>query len=101
MEAVYRHDTPWIEVCPIVVKFDSNFDEFAARVAYELRGKILYRTDGGRNARGLVRATGDLKTLHNLYLDAVPKLTGKPIRNGTPIRLNALLAKTSALICDG
>jgi hypothetical protein len=66
------------------VKFDSNFDEFAARTAYALRFMIVYRTDGGKFARGLVRASGDLQnTHHDLLQGSVP--------NGAPIRLIARL----------
>lgn len=87
-QAVKRHDHVLYTVNPITVKFDSNFDEFAARVAYALRDKLYYRHDGGRNARGLVRATGDLRTIHHLYLTNTPRTP-----NGTPIELNAILGR--------
>lgn len=70
----------------IKVKFDQNFDQFAASVAYELRHKIVYRTDGGNFARGLVRQTGDLKLLHDVYLT-----TNTPA--GSVIRLNVIFVR--------
>jgi hypothetical protein len=87
-QAVKRHDQVLYTVHPITVKFDSNFDEFAGRVAYALRDKLYYRHDGGRNARGLVRATGDLQVIHRLYLTNTPRTP-----NGTPIELNAILGR--------
>lgn len=70
----------------VLVPFHSNFDEFAAKVAAELRHKIVYRTDGGRFARGLVRASGDLKLIHEAYMAAAA-----PPPDGVPVRLNAML----------
>ncbi len=87
-QAIQRHDHVLYSVHPITVKYDSNFDEFAARVAYALRDKLYYRHDGGRNARGLVRATGDLRIIHSLYRTAKP-----PTPNGTPIELNAIFGR--------
>lgn len=87
-QAVKRHDHVLYAVYPITVKFDSNFDEFAARVAYALRDKLYYRHDGGKNARGLVRASGDLQVIHHLYLTNTPRTP-----NGTPIELNAILGR--------
>ena len=87
-QAVKRNDHVLYAVYPITVKFDSNFDEFAARVAYALRDKLYYRHDGGRNARGLVRATGDLQVIHHLYLTNTPRTP-----NGTAIELNAILGR--------
>src|SRR5215471_16929749 len=46
------------------VNYNSDFNEFAASVAFALRTMIVYRTDGGRFARGLVRASGDLQNIH-------------------------------------
>lgn len=50
------------------VNFRKNFNEFANDVAYLLRHKMIYRSDGGRRARGIVRANGKLKLIHNAYL---------------------------------
>ena len=52
------------QVVAITPTFNDNFDSFAANVAYELRHYIVYRTDGGYFARGLVRATGELAIIH-------------------------------------
>jgi len=87
-EAMKRRDTTWFEVRKITVAFDPNFDEFAASTAYELRTRLYYRHDGGRNARGLVRATGDLATIHKIFATGTP-----PPSKGTPIRLNAILGR--------
>jgi hypothetical protein len=59
----------WTPILPkqvvlVTPKFDIDFDKFAANVAYELRHYIVYRTDGGKFARGLVRATGQLTAIH-------------------------------------
>jgi peptidoglycan hydrolase-like protein with peptidoglycan-binding domain len=86
-EAVHRGDRILNDVRPITVKYDSNFDQFAAAVAYALRDQLYYRHDGGKNARGLVRATGDLKTIHSLYASF------QHPANGTPIQLNAILQR--------
>ncbi|WP_163612537.1 hypothetical protein, partial [Klebsiella pneumoniae] len=43
----------------IVATYDSDFDQFAAKVAHELRHYVVYRSDGGVFARGLVRASQD------------------------------------------
>jgi hypothetical protein len=92
--AVYKTDHAAREVyakymgspATVLVPFHSNFDEFAAKVAAELRHKIVYRTDGGRFARGLVRASGDLKLIHEAYMAAAA-----PPPDGVPVRLNAML----------
>lgn len=56
------------QVLAITPKFDNNFDTFAANVAYELRHYIVYRSDGGKFARGIVRATGELAIIHKELL---------------------------------
>jgi hypothetical protein len=70
---------------PLVVPFDANFDHFAANVAFAIRHYVVYRTDGGRFARGLVRDSGQLQTLHHdlLYKAKVP--------NGQKVKLEAIL----------
>lgn len=60
------------------------FDQFAADVAHQLRQKIVYRSDGGRFARALVRASGDLQKLHTALLATDTPYQGK-------VRLNATL----------
>src|SRR5579862_524411 len=87
-QAVNRGDNQYVEVIKITVAFDPNFDEFAARTAYELRTRLYYRHDGGKNARGLVRATGDLAVIHKLFATVTP-----PLGKGTPIHLNAILGR--------
>src|SRR6185295_7714012 len=52
------------QVVALTPIFNDNFDSFAANVAYELRHYIVYRTDAGYFARGLVRATGELAIIH-------------------------------------
>ncbi len=88
-EAARRHDTlryQWIRIND--VPFDSNFDTFAGWVAYAIRGLVIYRSDGGHYARGLVRTSGDLQAIHQAYM----ALQSRP-RNGTPIRLGAALLR--------
>jgi hypothetical protein len=65
-----RHDKYTITVLTMLVGFDPNLDEFASKVAYELRDKTIYRSDWGKNARGLVRASDDLRQIHHLFMFA-------------------------------
>jgi hypothetical protein len=88
MEAVRRGDRQLISVHAINPKFAPDFNVFAANVAYELRHRLYYRSDGGKNARGLVRATGDLAVLHKLFSTNSP-----PPKPGAPIRLNAVFIR--------
>jgi hypothetical protein len=86
-DATKRGDKPmygWIELKG--VQFDSNFDQFAASVAYALRTYMTYRTDGGKTARGLVRVSGDLQLIYQQYMKAKPP-------NGSAVRMNALLIR--------
>jgi hypothetical protein len=56
-EANKRHDAlrfQWVTISNI--PFDPDFAAFADSVAYAIRGLVIYRSDGGRYARGLVRA---------------------------------------------
>src|SRR5688572_20087366 len=87
-EAFERGDKRWVSRHRIEAEFDTDFDVFAANVAHELRTYLYYRTDNGKNARGLVRATGDLKVIHEILRTATPR---KP--NGTAIRLTAILER--------
>jgi hypothetical protein len=71
LEAIRRgdqHDPA--KVMQLDVPFDAAFDAFAHNVAHALRHEIVYRSDGGRFARGFVRASGDLEKLHRLYRQA-------------------------------
>lgn len=85
-EAKRRHDQRSSQWIGINIPFDPDFDAFADSVAYAIRGLVLYRTDGGRYARGLVRASGELLGIHQAYM----ALDSKPAK-GTPIRLAARL----------
>src|SRR6266851_5127506 len=77
-EHIARGDQPLGETRMLVVKFDTNFDRFAANVAYELRHLVVYRTDGGNFARGLVRQTAQLANFHRELLET-------SIANGTRV----------------
>jgi len=68
----------------IVASYDSDFDQFAAKVAHELRHYVVYRSDGGVFARGLVRASQDLSLIHRDYL-------AQKLANGTRVTLAARL----------
>jgi len=83
-EHIARGDQPLGETRMLVVKFDTNFDRFAANVAYELRHLVVYRTDGGNFARGLVRQTGQLANFHRELLE-------NSIANGTRVGVAARL----------
>jgi hypothetical protein len=88
-EAARRHDVlryQWVGINN--VPFDSNFNTFAGSVAYAIRALVIYRSDGGYYARGLVRASGELEGIHKAYM----ALQSRP-RNGDPIRLAAALAR--------
>lgn len=88
-EAAQRHDKlryQWVSINN--VPFDSNFDVFAESVVYAIRGMVIYRSDGGQYARGLVRASGELRMIHRAYM----ALDSRPA-NGTPIRLGAALTR--------
>jgi hypothetical protein len=54
----------------IAVNYDLQFDKFASNVAHAFRFKMVYRTDGGRIARGLVRASRELQMIHRAYWGA-------------------------------
>jgi len=88
-EHIARGDTPIGETKMLVVKFDSNFDRFAANVAYELRHLVVYRTDGGHFARGLVRQTGQLANFHR-------EMAKNSIANGTKVSLAARLYRRAS-----
>ncbi|QCI67688.1 hypothetical protein [Phreatobacter stygius] len=71
--------------------FDTSFDQFAANVAHGLRHYVVYRSDGGAFARGLVRASQDLGLIHRDYL------TSK-LPNGTRIALAARLYRRQHMV---
>jgi hypothetical protein len=70
----------------LLVPFDSNYDMFVANVAYQLRHYIVYRSDGGRFARGLVRASDEIQDIHKEFQRA-----GSLRPNGSKVRLDARL----------
>lgn len=75
----------------IVVAYDSDFNKFAANVAFQLRHYMTYRSDGGFFARGLVRASTDLQKIHkDGLLSTLP--------NGTPVRLATRLYRRQHLV---
>jgi len=84
-EAAKRRGDIWMHTSgDLLVPFDSDFDKFAANVAYAIRGLVVYRSDGGVFARGLVRASGHLKMYHDAQMAVTPPT------NGTKIRLVAI-----------
>jgi len=88
-EHIARGDKALGETRILVVAFDTNFDRFAANVAYELRHLIVYRSDGGHFARGLVRQTGQLEGFHRL-------LVQQSVVNGTKVSLAARLYRRAS-----
>jgi hypothetical protein len=69
---------------PLMVSFNSNFDIFAANTAFAIRHYVVYRSDGGQFARGLVRDSGNLlKIWHELKRVNTPE--------GMQIKLVAML----------
>src|SRR5215831_9887143 len=77
---------------PLIVPFDSDFDKFAAHVAFAIRHYVIYRTDGGRFARGLVRDSGQLQKIHGYLLHKAR------MENGSSVRLEALLWRRKHLV---
>lgn len=67
-------------------RYRVNFNVFADEVAYGLREKIVYRTDGGKFARALVRANGHLKIVHDYYRTHEAK-------DGHPLDLTIILVR--------
>jgi hypothetical protein len=76
------------QVVAITPTFNGDFDKFAASVAYEIRHYVVYRSDGGNFARGLVRATGELAIIHE-------ELKAQKYPDGTKITLAAALYRRS------
>ena len=58
------------ETVDLPVAFDPAFDSYAANAAHGLRHLVVYRSDGGHFARGLVRQSGDLAKIHKHLADA-------------------------------
>ena len=68
----------------LIVAWNSSFDLFVANVAFELRHYVIYRSDGGRYARGLVRGSDYIADIFKAYYKS-------RLANGTKIRLQATL----------
>jgi hypothetical protein len=66
----------------LLVPWSSNFDRFVANVAFELRHYVIYRTDGGMYARGLVRDS-------DYIADIFKELQKSSPADGTKIRILA------------
>jgi hypothetical protein len=66
----------------LLVAWDPNFDRFVANVAFELRHYVIYRSDGGRYARGLVRDSDYIADIFKELRKASPAA-------GTKIRIQA------------
>jgi hypothetical protein len=81
-DAIARGDKYVRSMGLVTTPFRAEFDDFAAGVAHELRHRIVYRSDGGRIARGLVRASGDLELIHKALKE------GK-LEDGEPVALEA------------
>lgn len=81
---------PTGQTVSINVAFDTGFDQFAAKAAHELRHYVVYRSDGGVFARGLVRASQDLRLIHRDYI-------ALKLANGTSVALAARLYRRQHL----
>lgn len=71
---------------PRLFKFRPNFNVFADQVAHDLRHTMVYRSDGGNFARALVRHSGDLKLIHDLY-------SSHGLSDGDDIRLEVIYTR--------
>jgi hypothetical protein len=71
LAAMERGDQPKPRKLLILdVPYTTEFDVFAANVAYAIRGEVVYRSDGGVFARGFVlNANAFLKHLQSLLRD--------------------------------
>ncbi len=92
-QAIARGDKYVRSMGVVTVDFHPDFSDFAARVADQLRRKIVYRSDGGRIARGLVRASGDLEQIHQ-------SLKKEGLENGDPVALEAHLFRRRAAVAQ-
>lgn len=85
-DSVEQGDRYVTELEPYSYAFRTDFDAFADGVAHSLRHTMVYRSDGGRFARSMVRLTGDLKLIHEAF-----KAVGT--REGDPIRLQVIFVR--------
>src|SRR5262249_11284489 len=51
----------------ITVRFTLNYDQLVAHVAHALRAYVVYRTDGGNFARGLISISSNLREIYYHY----------------------------------
>jgi hypothetical protein len=73
-DALRRGDKTFGDPHKISAVWDPNYDRFVANVAYELRHYVVYRSDGGQYARGLVRQSGEINAIfHELRKSAPAK----------------------------
>jgi hypothetical protein len=83
-EALRRGDKTYGDPHVLLVAWNSKFDQFVANVAYELRHYVIYRTDGGRYARGLVRDSEQIEGIFKELQKSTPA-------NGTKVQIRATL----------
>jgi hypothetical protein len=81
-EALKRGDRTFADPHILLVPWNSNFDRFVANVAFELRHYVIYRSDGGKYARGLVRNSDHIA-------DIFKELRKSQPADGTKIRIQA------------
>ncbi len=55
------------------IAFSSDFDKFVARIAHGIRHRVVYRKDGGKFARSLVRASIDTQRTWNSLKELADK----------------------------
>ena len=81
-EARKRGDKTYSDPHTLLVAWNSNFDRFVANVAIELRHYVIYRSDGGRYARGLVRDSDHIADIFKQLKKSSPA-------DGTKTRIQA------------
>ncbi len=92
--AMRRRDQYVGTTSTITAKFAPTFEEFAANVAHKLSHWVVYRTDGGRFARALVRKSGSLEKLHHYWhnqkipTNSSVKIVATLYRREDPVAIN-------------
>jgi hypothetical protein len=81
-EALKRGDKTFGDPHILLISWNSKFDQFVANVAFELRHYIIYRSDGGKYARGLVRDSDHIA-------DIFKELQKSSPADGSKIRIQA------------
>ena len=82
----------------ITVRFTLDYDQLVARVAHALRAHVVYRTDGGNFARGLIRSSSNLWAIGQRD-QAIAYYFGADQR--LPALISAVRALASALVDSG